>query len=175
MDQQTLLILLTIFVGLAAVAMLIGMGSLLGLFLTARKLQAIISELKPQINAVIGVSKKTADVTLRTIEGAEKHIEKIGASSAAILDTTKQQVVKIDELLTDATTRAKVQLERAEMVLDDSMGRAQETVSILQRTILRPVREINGVVVGLRTTLAHLGRGTRPTVDHATADEEMFI
>lgn len=175
MDQQTLLIILTIFVGLAALAMLIQMGTLLGLFLTARKLQTLVTELMPQVNSIIGVSKKTADVTLRTVEGAEKHIHKIGETSNAILDSTKQQVAKIDELLTDATTRAKVQLERAEMVLDDSMGRAQETVSIVQRSILRPVREINGLVIGLRTSLAYLGKGSRPTVDHATADEEMFI
>lgn len=175
MDQQTLLILLTIFVGLAALAMLIQMATLIGLFVAVKKLQTELTSLLPQINAVIGVGKKTADVTLRTVESAGKHIENIGATSNAILEVTKQQVAKIDELLTDATTRAKVQLERAEMVLDDSMGRAQETVSIVQRTILRPVREINGLVVGLRTSLAYLGRGSRPTVDHATADEEMFI
>jgi hypothetical protein len=175
MDEHTLLIFLTVFVALAALAMMIQAAMLVGLALTARKIQSIIAELMPQINSIIGVSKKTADVTLRTVEGAEKHIDKIGAASVAILDSTKQQVGKIDELLSDATTRAKVQLERAEMVLDDSMGRAHETVSIIQRSILRPVREINGVIVGLRTSLAYLGKGSRPTVDHATADEEMFI
>ena len=175
MDQQTLLLILTVFVAVATLAMLVQMGMLIGLFLVAKKLQNQVTVLMPQVSAVLGVSKKTADVTLRTIEGAEKHIEKIGATSNEILNTTKQQVAKIDVLLTDATTRAKVQLERAEMVLDDSMGRAQETVSIIQRSILRPVREINGLVVGLRTSLAYLGRGSRPTVDHATADEEMFI
>jgi hypothetical protein len=175
MDQQTLLIILTIFVALAALAMLIQMGTLIGLFLVAKKLQQQVTDLMPQVNAIIGVGKKTADVTLRTVETAEKHIDRIGATSGAILDVTKQQVAKIDDLLSDATTRAKVQLERAEMVLDDSMGKAQETVSIVQRTILRPVRELNGVVTGIRTSLAHLSRGGRPTVDHATSDEEMFI
>lgn len=175
MDQQTLLIILTVFVAVAAIALLIQMGTMLGLFLAVKKMQQQVTELMPQINSIIGTGKKTADVTLRTVESTEKHIEKIGVASNAILEVTKQQVAKIDELLTDATTRAKVQLERAEMVLDDSMGRAQETVSIVQRSVLRPIREINGLVMGLRTTIAHLGRGSRPTVDHATADEEMFI
>ncbi len=175
MDQQTLLILLSVFVGLATLAMLIQMGMLIGIFLAVKKLQTEFTTMMPQISGVIGVSKKTADVTLRTIEGAEKHIQNIGATSENILKVTMQQVAKIDELISDATTRAKVQLERAEMVLDDSMGKAQETVSIVQRSILRPVREINGLVIGLRTSLAYLGKGSRPTVDHATADEEMFI
>ncbi len=168
MDQQTLLILLTIFVAVAAVALLLQLGTLLAMFLTVRKLQTQIMEVWPEVQAIIGVSR-------RTVEKVEVHINKIGVTSTAILDVTKQQVIKIDELLSDATTRAKVQMERAEMVLDDTMGRAQETVSIVQRTVLRPVRELHGVLAGLRTTIHYLGRNGRPTVDHATSDEEMFI
>src|ERR1700753_1322678 len=127
MDQQTLLIGLTVFVAVAAIALLIQMGTMLALFLTVRKLQAQVTGIWPQIENILGVTR-------RTVENVEKHVEKIGATSGEILQTTKQQVVKIDELLNDATTRAKVQIERAEMVLDDTMGRAQETVSIVQRT-----------------------------------------
>ncbi len=168
MDQQTLLIVLTIFVAIAAVALLIQMGTMLALFLVARKLQAQVMQVWPEVQTIIGVTR-------RTVENIEKHVEKIGATSNSILDTTKQQVAKLDELLSDATTRAKVQIERAEMVLDDTMGRAQETVSIVQRTVLRPIREMNGVLSGVRASLAHLSRGGRPTVDHVTSDEEMFI
>lgn len=168
MDQNTLLILLTVFVAVAVIALLLQLATLFGMFLVARKLQAQITQVWPEIQTIIGVTRRTA-------EGAEKHIHKIGETSTQILDVTKQQVVKIDELLNDASTRAKVQLERAEMVLDDTMGRAQETVSIVQRSVLRPVREIHGVLSGIRTTLTYLGRSGRPTVDHATSDEEMFI
>jgi hypothetical protein len=91
------------------------------------------------------------------------------------LDLTKQQLVKVDELLSDASVRAKVQMERAEMVLDDTMTRVQETVGIVQRGVLRPVREVHGILTGIRTTIAYLGRASRSTVERATSDEEMFI
>lgn len=168
MDQNTLLILLTIFVALAALAMLIQAVMLIGLFLVARKLQEKIMPVIPQVENVVGVVR-------RTVESVEKHIEKIGATSGAILDVTKQQLVKVDELLSDASTRAKVQMERAEMVLDDTMTRVQETVSVVQRGVIRPVREVQGILTGFRTALMHLGRARRATVDHATSDEEMFI
>jgi len=168
MDQQTLLTLLTIFVIVAAVALVIQAGMLIGLFIVARSLQAKITEILPDVQNVIGISK-------RTLESVEKHINKIGATSGAILDVTKQQLAKVDELLIDATTRAKVQMERAEMVLDDAMTRTQQTVSLVQRGVVRPVREVYGVFAGIRTTISHLGRSGRPTVDHATSDEEMFI
>jgi hypothetical protein len=168
MDEHTLLILLTIFVALAALAMLIQAGTLLGLFLVARKLQQVVMPIIPEVEAIVGTTR-------RTVDRVEKHIEKIGATSSSILDVTKQQLVKVDELLTDASARARVQMDRAEMVLDDSMTRVQQTVSYVQSGVIRPVREVYGVFAGIRTTLAHLGRGGRPTVDHATSDEEMFI
>jgi len=168
MDEHTLLTLLTVFVFLAAIAMLIQAGTLLGLFIVARRIQEKVSAMTGPITGLIDTSKKT----IQTVEG---HIDRIGASSNSILDTTKQQLAKVDVLITDASTRAKVQMERAEMVLDDTMGRVQHTVSFVQSGVIRPVREVQGIVTGIRTALTHLGRGGRPTVDHATADEEMFI
>lgn len=168
MGDNTLLIVLIIFVALSAIAMLIQAGTLLGLFLVARKLQEKVMPIIPEVEAVVGVTK-------RTVERVEKHVEKIGETSVEILGTTKQQLAKVDELVTDASTRAKVQMERAEMVLDDTMARVQQTVSLVQSGVLRPVREVHGVLAGIRTALAYLGRGGRPTVDHATSDEEMFI
>jgi uncharacterized membrane-anchored protein YhcB (DUF1043 family) len=166
--DQTLLVLLTIFVIVAAVALLIQACMLIGLLIVARRLQEKVMPLIPEVQGILGVVK-------RTLERVEKHIEQIGTTSSAILDVTKQQLARVDELLGDATTRAKVQMERAEMVLDDTMTRVQETVSYVQSGVLRPVREVYGVLAGIRTALAHLGRSGRSTVDHATSDEEMFI
>ncbi len=115
------------------------------------------------------------DTSKRTLSLVEGHVDRIGTQSGAILDVTKQQLAKVDELLSEATTRAKVQMDRAEMVIDDTMSRVQQTVSTVQSGVIRPVREIQGVYAGIRTTLSHLGRAGRPTVDHATSDEEMFI
>jgi hypothetical protein len=166
--DYNLQVIVTVGVIVAAAALCVQMAMLIGIALAIRKLQAQVTQVFPQVEAIIGTTRRTADTI-------EKHAAKIGENASIIVDVTRQQVVKLDEFLNDATTRAKVQMERAEMVLDDTMGRAQETVSIVQRTVLRPIREVNGVFSGVKATLAHLGRGSRPTVDHATANEEMFI
>lgn len=160
--------LIAVFIGLAFLAMLIQAATLLGLFLVARDIKAKILPLVDPAMGILDSSKRT----LATVEG---HIDRIGTQSGQILDVTKQQLVKVDELLTDASTRAKVQMERAEMVMDDAMTRVQQTVSVVQSGVIRPVREIQGVYAGIRTTLSHLGRAGKATVDHATSDEEMFI
>ncbi len=168
MDEHLLLVLLTIFVAIAAVALLIQACMLIGLFVTARRLQEKLLPMLPEVQAILAVVRRTS-------VSVEKHVEQIGTASSAILDITKQQLARVDELLGDATTRAKVQMERAEMVLDDTMTRVQHTVSYVQSGVLRPVREVHGILAGIRTALAHLGRAGRSTVDHATSDEEMFI
>jgi hypothetical protein len=165
MDQNTLL---TIFVAIAALALLGQALAMLGLFFVARDLRGKVFASWPQVESILSISK-------RSVEQLEKHVAKIGETTVSIVDLSKQQLVRVDELLSDASTRAKVQMERAEMVLDDTMTRVQETVNVVQRGVLRPVREVHGVVSGIRATLSHLGRRGRPTVEHATSDEEMFI
>jgi len=168
MDQNNLLTVLTVFVAVAAVALLIQAISLIGMFLIFRQLRAKLFAVWPQIEQIVEISKRTA-------QGVEKNAEKIASTSLTILDLSKQQLVKVDSLVDDASTRAKVQMERAEMVLDDTMTRVQSTVSVVQRSVLRPIREVHGVVSGVRAAVSHFGRASRSTVDHATSDEEMFI
>src|SRR5438874_371230 len=61
MDEHTLTILLTIFIGLAALAMLVQAGALLGVFLVARKLQKNVTPLIPQVEGVVGVTRQTIE------------------------------------------------------------------------------------------------------------------
>ena len=168
MSESTLLTTLVIFVAIAAIALLGQAVGLILLAIAARDLRAKIFGSWPQIESILGTSK-------RTVEQAEQHLGKIGSSSVDILDVTRHQLARVDELLSDASTRAKVQLERAEMVLDDTMTRVQQTVGIVQKGVLSPVREVHGIVTGIRTAFSHLARGGRTTVEHVTSDEEMFI
>jgi hypothetical protein len=168
MDEHTLITLLTIFVAVTAVSLAAQAVAFVVLIFIANDLRRKLMAVWPEIQSIIGSSR-------RTVDKAEKHIGTIGESSVAILEVTKQQMAKVDELISDASTRAKVQMERAEMVMDDTMTRVQETVSVVQRGVLRPVREVHGILAGFRMAISHLSRGPRPTVDHATSDEEMFI
>jgi hypothetical protein len=59
--------------------------------------------------------------------------------------------------------------------LDDTMSRVQGTVTSVQSSIVRPLREISGVAAGVRSAVAHLLKGSPANVAQVTADEEMFI
>jgi hypothetical protein len=113
--------------------------------------------------------------TQRTLEQSRKQIADVTAKTGEVLDLTHKQLVRIDDVLGDAVFRAKAQMDRVEMIVDDSLSLLQYTTAGLQRAVLRPVREITGVAAGLQAALSFLFRGERMTVEQATHDEEMFI
>ena len=167
MDQQTLLTVMTVFVCISAIALLIQMGMLIGIYKATRGMQESVQRLLPKIEALIDTSRQT-------IDDSRRQILDITSKTSDILETARKQMVRIDGILEDATARAHIQLERAELVLDDAMERAHDTVALVHTGIMKPLREIQGVAAGIRTVIQFLMRG-RPTPTHATSDEEMFI
>ena len=167
MDQQTLLTVMTVFVCISAIALLIQMGMLIGIYRATRGMQENVQRLLPKIEGLIETSRQT-------IEDGRKQILDISSKTKDILDTARQQLERVDSVIEDATARAHIQLERADMVLDDAMERAHHTVAVVHTSIMKPLREIQGVAAGLRTAIQFLMRG-RPNPTHATSDEEMFI
>jgi len=167
MDEHSLLTVMTVFVIVAAIALLIQAGMLVGIFRASRGLQQNVQRLTPKIEGVLEVSKQT-------IEDSRKQVADITSKTSEILETTRKQVQRIDEFLDDATARARVQMDRAEMVLDDAMVRTQRTVAVVEGGILKPIMQVQGVAAGIKTALTFLLRG-RPNPEDAHSDEEMFI
>ena len=168
MDQTTLLYVMTAFVIIAAIALCIQAGMLAAMYKATRSMQQSIQPLVPKVESLI-------DTTKTTVEQSRQQIADITSRTNDILDSTKRQLAMVEEVVSDASARAKVQLERMEMVLDDTVSRVHETVAVFHGGIMRPLREVTGIAVGLRAALAFLARGNRPSVDRVTTDEEMFI
>jgi ABC-type transporter Mla subunit MlaD len=168
MNETTLLYVMTAFVIISAIALCVQAGMLAGIYKTTKALQEKIDPLLPKVEDL--VTKATS-----TVEQSGKQITEITARTNDILDSTKRQLAIVEEVVGDAAVRAKVQMERVELVLDDTLSRAHETVAVVHDGIMRPLREVNGIAAGIRAAFAAVARGNRPTVDRATSDEEMFI
>jgi len=168
MDSNALLYVMTAFVIIAAIALCIQAGMLAAMYRTTRAMQTQIQPLLPKVESLV-------DTTKTTVEQSRRQIVEVTTRANEILDSTKRQLAMVEDVVSDASARAKVQLERVELVLDDTLNRAHETVATVHDGIMRPLREINGIAAGIKTALAYLARGNRPSVDQATSDEEMFI
>ncbi len=168
MNETTLLYVMTAFVIISAVALCIQAGMLAGIYKTTKALQEKIDPLLPKVDNLVAIATST-------VEQSSRQITEITSRTNDILDSTKRQLAIVEDVVGDAAVRAKLQMERAELVLDDTLSRAHETVAVVHEGIMRPLREVNGIAAGIRAALGAMARGNRPTVDRATSDEEMFI
>jgi len=168
MDNQTLLYIMTAFVVIAGLSLFFQLVFVFAMYRRTKALQAKVTELMPRVESLVDVSHKAV------VDGRQQILE-ITAKTHEILDSTRRQLAKVEDVVSDASARAKVQLERAELVLDDTMTRAHEAVSTVHGGIMKPLREIHGVAAGVKAALGHLSSGRRSSVLQVTQDEEMFI
>jgi hypothetical protein len=169
MDNQTILLASSaVFVAISAAAMIFQAAMLYGTYKASRELRDRIVPLTVKVDALVESSRSAVD------EARVKMVE-ITTRTNQILDVARQQMETVEELLDDASLRTRRQLRNAEMVVEDALARAQETVELVHKGILSPIRGINGVAAGVRAALQFLLRGTRPSPDQVTVDEEMFI
>jgi len=169
MENQTLLWVITASVAMAGLSMFFQMVAMFGLYRQVKAMQEKVLPLIPRAESLLEHARATVETT-------HAEIKQISAKTHQILDSTKDQLSRVEEVVSDASSRAKIQLEKAEFVLDDTMSRVHETVAVLQSGVLKPLKEINGLVTGVRAGFGTLFSGSkRPSVVNATQDEEMFI
>jgi hypothetical protein len=168
MDQNTLLTVMTVFVAIAALALVVQMAVMIGLYRATRTAQQRISDILPQVEQLIHVSHTS-------IEQGRQELLDITGKTSEILTLAHTQVARVDDIVADATARARVQLERAELVIEDALSRSQQTIAVLHSGVMRPLREIQGITAGVKAAIAFLAKGTRASVNQITTDEEMFI
>ena len=130
---------------------------------------------RDQTVLIAGRVESFVESTQRSLEQSRRQVSEVATKTGQVLDLTYKQLVRIDEVLGEATSRARIQMDRVELVLDDTLSRLHETAAMLNNGILRPIREINGVAAGVQAALACLFSGRRLTVERATHDDEMFI
>jgi ABC-type transporter Mla subunit MlaD len=167
MEQTTLLYVMAGAVAVSAVALMIQACLLFGMYKATQALQQRMLTLLPKLEELT-VSSRAA------VEEARQAIAEIRQKSNAILDSGQKQMRHLEAMLAQAAQLTNKQLANVEAILDDALGRVQETVHVLHKGVLKPVRGISGLVAGVSAAVRHL-LSRRPNPDRVTLDEEMFI
>ena len=168
MNADTTLILLTVFVAITAI-------SFAAQALAMMRLAQTTKEMKERVDAFLPKAEKLIQTAETTLTESKAQINEITVRANEILQITQTQMARVDDLMADASMRAKVQMDRAETVLENTLTRVNDTVNTVHGTILRPIREITGVAAGVKAAVGHLLKGAPANVAQVTTDEEMFI
>ncbi len=167
-SQQLLLTTMAVFTGVAAVALIIQMAFLFGIYRAVKALQE-------RSSAFMDRWEPVADSSMKTLEQLREQTNEILQKISELTDSTKAQIDKVDSILSDVSEFSKTQLGRVDHTVEGTLRKLNETSEALQHTLLTPVRQVRAMVSALSAIVESLFRRRRQTVDRATTDEEMFI
>ncbi len=160
-----------VLIAILAVAVLVHIGTMIGLYLVA----------KDSSTRVKGLADKIESRALPAVEAAQAlvvesrpKIDNIMDNLAATSSSLRGQVERLDATLNDIVDRARLQVIRADELVTRTMDRVEETTEIVQHTVVSPVRHLSGLLQGLTAGFGSFFSRKRPSGDHA-GSEELFI
>ena len=168
-------LLLVIFIGIVAVALLMQSVAFWILQKSISRMSRQVEAASVELQRNAGTITAGASDVLQNVKGVVDRVQGMQESLAETTAMVQRRAVDIDKLVGEATDAARLQIIRLQDVLDNASGKLEDTFDSVHRGVVVPIQEINAIVVGLRVGLdALLGRRRRPS-RQAHQDEEMFI
>ncbi len=119
--------------------------------------------------------------TMETVQNILVELRpKIDIMSTNFLESStlvRNQLGRIDATLTDALDRTRLQVIRADELLNRTMDKVEETSEIVHKTVISPLRQVNGLMTAISTGIdVFLGQKRRhPKNGAGMPQDEMFI
>lgn len=169
MDQDFLLKTMAAFTAVAAVALVIMMGMMIAVYKS-------VSAMRERSTQFLDRWEPIADDAKKTLGDFRTQSTAILGDVKNLTDNGKQQMDRVNTLVTDVHAATKSSIERVDRSLQENLRRVDETTAAVQNTFLVPVRQARAIVAAVDAVIKHLANSRkRPTVDRVTLDEEMFI
>jgi uncharacterized protein HemX len=165
-SSQTLLV---IFVGIAAVSILMQAGFTVGIFLGARKTQKKLTTLADDIRLhALPVIMSSREMIHDLTPKVKTITENLTATSA----TLRSKADQIGALVGDVADRTQGQVSRIDGMVKLTLDQLTSAVQAVEHGIAKPVRQVNGIFNGLRAGVEVL-RHKSP--DPITPEDDLFV
>jgi len=163
--EATLESLLTLFVALTAVAVLIQAAILVSIYILSRRVAGQIELTLAQMRELMPPLKAVSE-NMKTVS---EDVVEIGS-------TAREQFHRVEDMIGQTGRALQTQLEKVDQMSREVTDRVNQTVDVVQDSIVRPVREVGALARGLTRGFEMLmNRKGSSTVDKAEQDEELFI
>ena len=163
---------LTSFVVVTAVAVLLQMLILAGMFVALRKTSAKVESLAEEVKTKV---LPTAQLAHEMITELRPKITTVMDNVSVSTTMMRNQMERIDATLTDIIDRTRLQVIRADEFVNHTMDKLEETREAVQRTVVSPVRHISGLMHGVTAGLEAFFSRKRERETANVPQDEMFI
>ena len=162
--------LLVVFIAIAAISILMQAGFTFAIFLGARKAQQKLMTLADDVRlhalpVIISSREMIQDLTpkIKTIT------ENLTATSA----TLRSKAEQIGGVVGDVTERAHVQASRVDGIVKGTLDQLTVAVQAIEHGIAAPVRQVNGIINGLRAGVEVMR--SKPPSNHLDPEDDLFV
>ncbi|HEY2497572.1 MAG TPA: hypothetical protein VGK24_10910 [Candidatus Angelobacter sp.] len=166
--------IITIFVVVAAVAIVVQMGILFALYKalrqTSERMEGIAGRLEQQATPVLSTAAailidarpKVAEITTNLAEtsaSVRSHVHQVGQATTEIVERARMQAARMDEFVINAAQKVEA------------------TSELLQNKVFSPMRRVRAIVTAMNAGLSFFksNRPQRKNSSGKVEDEEMFI
>jgi len=166
--------LVPVFIIATAVAVIIQAGILVALFVVVRKTTGRVEALATEVKTKALPTMETAQAMLVELRPKVNEIVTNVDQSARM---ARAQMERSDATVSDVVDRARLQVIRADELVNRTLDRVEETSDMVHRTVVSPIRQVAGVMQGLSAGLEFfLGRKRRQSRDGmGVPQDELFI
>jgi uncharacterized protein YoxC len=159
---------ITIGVFLAVVAFLVQTIVIFAMYRVTKATQDKLMPIVEAVTPMLGTVRRFVD------ENAPK-FSQMTTDMAAVVKSLHEQVNRLGEVVKDVSDRARAQVARIDGAVDQTVEQVQQASEVVKQAILGPVKQVDGIMHGIRAAISVVVHSRRESVDHATQDEEMFI
>jgi hypothetical protein len=166
--------LLRIFIAATTFAVVLQAMIMVGLYLAVRKSTAKMEALATEFKTKALPTMETAQNML--VELRPK-IEAITTNVSETSTVVRNQINRLDATMTDVLDRTRLQVIRADELLNRTMDRVEETSEVVHKTVVSPLRQVNGFMTAITTGVeVFFGPKRRqPKNGMGVPQDEMFI
>lgn len=169
---------LIVFVAVSSLAIVVQACILAAMYVATKKTSQQVEKLSAEIRAK---ALPAVESVQALIVDNRPRMEEIIDNVAVAASTARSQLTRIDATLNDVLDRTRLQVIRADELATNTMDRIEETTEIVQHTIVKPVQRISAVMNGLSAGLGMFVAGRRakknggPRPVGSGQEEDMFI
>ncbi len=163
----------TILLWEVGVALALQIGILLAILLAVKKSMGRLEALADEVQKR---AMPTLDAVQGLVESTRPKMEDIVGNLSASATILRQQMERLDSTVNDIVDRTRLQVIRADELVSRTMDRVEETTEAVHHTVLSPVRQLTALLRGLSAGVNVLFGNRRPSQDRVGApQDEMFI
>src|SRR5205085_12560084 len=144
---------LNVFIALTAAAILLQALVMLGIFLSLRKTTAKVDGLTQEMRTR---ALPAVEAAQSLITASAPKLEEIVANVHTTTALVRGQVERLDSTVNDIVDRTRLQVIRADELVTRTMDRVEEATETVQHTVVSPVRQLTGIMQGVSVVLGVL-------------------